>query len=69
MVGFAQQQKASDAAAEGGTYSVTHQGADHFASYTDASRCLQSTVFLLLNGSTYSREDGDVALVKSMRYQ
>ena len=42
------------------------------ASYMDASRCLQSTersLFQLLNGSTYSCEDGDdVALVKSMRY-
>ena len=69
----AQQQKASDAAAKGGTYSVTRQGTDDFASYMDASRCLQSTersLFQLLNGSTYSCEDGDdvIALVKSMKY-
>ena len=66
----AEQQKASDAAAEVGAYSVTRKGADDFASYMDTSRCLQSaehSLCQLLNGCTYSCEDGDdVALVKSM---
>ena len=69
MATSSQQQKA---AAEGGTYSVTRQGTDDFASYVDASRSLQYSeyaLYQLLNDSTYSPKNGDViALVKSMRY-
>ena len=73
LASSAQQQKATDAAAEGGTYSVARQGADDFASYMDALRCLQSaesSLSQLLNGSTYrsASRDDFIALVKSMRY-
>ena len=73
MATSSQQQKASDAAAEGGTYSVTRQGTDDFASYMDASRSLQSSehaLFQVLNNTTYSPENRHdvLALVKSMRY-
>ena len=73
LASSAQQQKATDAAAEGGTYSVARQGADDFASFMDASRCLQSaesSLSQLLNGSTYrsAGRDDFIALVKSMRY-
>ena len=46
MEGFGQlftaAESLSDAAAEGGTYSVTCQGSDDFAGYMDASRSLQN---------------------------
>ena len=73
LASSSQQQKASDAAAEGGTYCVTRQGSDDFASYMDASRSLQNakhSLSQLLNDSTYSPENRDdvIALVMSMRY-
>ena len=73
LASSSQQQKASDAAAEGGTYCVTRQGSDDFASYMDASRCLRNAEHSLsqvLNDSIYSPENRDdvIALVMSMRY-
>ena len=73
MASSSKQQKASDAAAEGGTYCVTRQDSDDFASYMDASRCLQNaehSLSQLLNDSTYSPENRDDvrALVRSMIY-
>ena len=52
---------------------MAHHGADDFASFMDASRCLQSaesSLSQLLNGSTYrsAGRDDFIALVKSMRY-
>ena len=69
----AQQQKAADAAAEGGTYCVTRQGSDDFAAYMDASvtlRNAQNSLSQLLHDSTYSPETREdvVALVMYLRY-
>ena len=51
---------------------VACQGADDFASYMDALRCLQSaerSFSQLPNDSAYSSASRDaIALVKSMRY-
>ena len=73
MASSSQQQKASDATAGVGTYCVTCQGSDDFASYMDVSRSLQNakhSLSQLLNDGTYSPENRDdvIALVMSMRY-
>ena len=73
LASSSQQQKAADAAAEGGTYCVTRQGSDDFAAYIGVSKSLrnaQNSLSQLLHGSTYSPETREdiIALVRCMRY-